>query len=304
MATPRTDSTGRIVQAAEKAQPAGQSLAAMLEKPDMQAQIAKALPKHVSPDRIVRIVVTALRTTKNLGICTPASFLGCVLQASQLGLEVNTPMGHAYLIPRRNGKASRDQGRDVYECTLITGYQGMIELSLRSGKVGGIWAHVVRDGDHFVWSLGLCPTLEHRPSDLPDREQRPITHAYAVARIKDADPVFEVLTAAQLKARSERSSSGNEGPWTTDTEAMCRKTAARALWKWIPKSAEMAQVDAIETAQDLGRSPVASLDDRVRGVLTTTGLDVPDSSADEPERDPETGEIIPDDVGRQPGQEG
>jgi recombination protein RecT len=247
--------------------------------------------------------MTALRSTPHLAECTPDTFMGCVLQTAQLGLEVNTPLGHAYLIPRRNNKRG-----GIYECTLIIGYQGQIELAMRSGRIDQIFAHVVREGDDFDYELGLEPKLRHRPSEDPDREQRPITHAYAVARVKDASPTFRVLTAAQIQARMARSSaasSGRTSPWETDPEAMCCKSAVRALWPWLPKSPEMARAESVEVTQETGRSPTIAFSPEVQAAILATGVQTPEPEPEPeleprdeaPETDPETGETIPPGVG-------
>lgn len=68
----------------------------------MEPQIAKALPSIVTPERFTRIVTTALSSNPDLADCTPESFLGAIMQSAQLGLEPNTPLGDAYLVPYRN----------------------------------------------------------------------------------------------------------------------------------------------------------------------------------------------------------
>ena len=72
-------------------------------------EVARVLPKHCTPERMVRTGLTALMKTPKLASCTPESFLNCMLQLSQWGLE---PDGrHAHLIPYG----------DV--CTLILDYR-------------------------------------------------------------------------------------------------------------------------------------------------------------------------------------
>ena len=68
----------------------------------MKPQIKKALPSVITPDRFTRMALTAVAQNPKLGDCSPASFCGAMLQAAQLGLEPNTPLGQAYLIPFRN----------------------------------------------------------------------------------------------------------------------------------------------------------------------------------------------------------
>lgn len=263
MAGPTTKPSGEIVPA-QKPQDAVGQIQALIQK--MQPEMARALPKHVTADRMARIVLTAVRTNPRLAECTPASFLGCVMSLAQLGLEPNTPLGHAYLIPRRNKK------RNTTECTMLIGYQGMLDLARRSGQVTNIYAYVVRAGDAFKYRLGTERYIEHVPSDDPQRESRAITHVYAVAKIKDGEPEFEVLTLAQVNARRNRSMAGQDGPWVTDLEAMTLKTAARALFRWIPKSAEMARVEALEVAVDKGGSLLAAADETVTALLAAHGM--------------------------------
>lgn len=256
----------------------------------MGPQLARALPRHVTPDRMSRVVLTALRTTPKLHLCTAPSFLGAVMSCAQLGLEPNTPLGHAWLIPRKNAKLSARAGHDVYLCTLIIGYQGQIELSYRSGLVRGVNAVVVREGDAFDYEFGLEPKLRHKPSSEPDREKRAITHVYAVSRMKDGEPLFGVLTRPQIEVRRARSGSPNEGPWVTDYEAMCAKTAVRALWRWMPKSAEMARAQALEDAPEAGKPQSEAWDPDVQNALLEAGLS-PDPEPIESESAP--GDLYP-----------
>lgn len=265
-----TDKSGQIV----KSNGGGTSLAALVRT--MTPEIARALPKHVSPERMARVTLTALRTTRGLDKCTAASFAACIMNLSQLGLEPNTPLGLAYLIPFKD------------TCTAIIGYQGYIELARRSGKVTSIYAYVVREGDRFSYALGLHPTLDHRPSDDAGREDRPITHVYAVAHLRDAEPVFVVLSRGEVEARRKRSRASGAGPWVTDYEAMVQKTAVRAIWKWLPKSAEIAFARDVDHAADLGRAP--SIDDEATArALAAQGVFTP-----EPEALPAEGESVPD----------
>ena len=62
-------------------------------------EIAKALPSVMTPERFTRIVTTAVSNAPELGECNPVSFIGAMMQAAQLGLEPNTALGQAYLIP-------------------------------------------------------------------------------------------------------------------------------------------------------------------------------------------------------------
>lgn len=255
MTTTTTDKSGQII---PRRQGPGQDIAAMLAR--MAPAIRQALPRHLDPDRIGRIALTALRRNAQLAACDPASFLGSVLSAAQLGLEVNTPLGHAYLIPFKG------------ECTLVVGYQGMLELARRSGEIRAIYAHAVREGDSFSWQLGLEPRLEHRPSADPRRHDLEITHVYAVARLKDGEPIFTVLSRAEVESYRSRSRARSSGPWVTDYEAMALKTAVRRLYRWLPRSAEMARADVLAQAEDASVSQAEALSPEVAHALSAGGL--------------------------------
>lgn len=189
-------------------------------------EIKRALPSHLNGDRMARIALTCFRTTPKLGECDPRSVFAAVIQASQLGLEPGI-MGQAYLIPY--GK----------NCNLIPGYQGLIELARRSGQITSLYAHVVREKDEFDYTLGTDKTLMHKPYRGEDAGE--IIGAYAVAKLKDGGMEFEFMSRAQIdKIMRATQSRGASGPWKDHHEEMCRKTVVRRLFKWLPKSVELA----------------------------------------------------------------
>lgn len=270
MASVQTDGSGQIVPRNGQQK---QGLPEMLER--LKPEIARAVPRHVNPDRMLRIALTSLRMNAELMNCTPASFLGCVMSAAQLGLEIGGPMAQAYLIPYKR------------ECTLLVSYRGMMDLARRSGQVTAIYAYDVREGDKFSYQLGLSPDIKHEPSEDEGREEKRLTHVYAVAKLKDGEPIFTVLTRAQVEKYRNRSRASKSGPWVTDYDAMALKTAVRRLFTWLPKSAEMATAAALDEAPERGIAQLAAADPEILGVLASHGVDV--SEADAP---------------REPGEEG
>jgi recombination protein RecT len=191
----------------------------------MKPEIQKALPRHISPERIARIATTALRRTPNLAMCTPESFLGALLTSSQLGLEVNTPEGEAYLIPYKN------------ECTLVVGYRGLTKLFWQHPQAKHIDAQAVYDGDEFDYAYGLDPFLKHKPA--PDgRRGATVRYYYAVATLQGGGSAFVVLTPDQVKELR----GGKEGPSGDIADPMRwmeRKTALKQVCKILPKTVEL-----------------------------------------------------------------
>lgn len=242
----------------------------------MQEPMAQALPRHVHPDRMLRLATTALRTTKDLAQCTPGSFLGAVMQAAVMGLEVGTPAGHAYLIPFRN--------KGTLECTLIIGYQGMMELARRSGHVRSIYAFAVYAGDEFSYELGLNPKLEHRPADK-DKSDNAITHVYAVAKLTNGEPVFTVLTKKDVEYYRQKSKAKDSNFWRNNYCAMALKTAVRRLYTWLPRSSEMLVAHAIENRSESHMHALHATPEVV-GLLTEHGIEVPSDEEQDPDPTP------------------
>lgn len=215
------DLSQRVEQNAQIQRQQPQSLAALIEQ--MKPQIARALPKHMDPDRIARIALTVVRQTPQLARCNPQSFLGALMTAAQLGLEPG-PLGEAYFVP---------YGQEV---TFIPGYRGLVKLAWQSGQMKSISAHVVRERDEFEYAYGLEPVLRHRPA-LTDAGD--VIAVYAAAVLKDGGSAFVVLSRQDVEDIRSRSRAGRNGPWVTDWDAMARKTAVRQLIRWLPLSSEL-----------------------------------------------------------------
>ena len=73
----------------------------------MKTEIARCLPKHITADRMTRVALTEVRKNPKLGLCDQASFLGAIMQCSQMGLEPGGVLGHAYLLPFDNNKTGK-----------------------------------------------------------------------------------------------------------------------------------------------------------------------------------------------------
>lgn len=219
------------------------SIARLLQK--MGPEIQKALPKHMTPDRLLRVAVTTIRTNPALLECTDVSLLAAVMQSAQLGLEPGM-LGQCYFVPFRNNQ------RGVTEVTFIIGYKGMIDLARRSGEVSMIYAKPVYAKDKFSYRFGLNPDLEHVPFDGEQPQDADhLTHVYMVARFKDGGFHFGVMNKAQVEAIRAKSKAKDSGPWKTDYVAMALKSVVRQEWKWLPVSIEaLKAVTADETAKD------------------------------------------------------
>jgi recombination protein RecT len=227
------------------------ALSLLLEK--HKDQIAMALPRHMTPERMIRVALTAVSSTPALAECTPVSIAGCIVQASILGLEPSSVLGEAYLVPFKNKKTNSK------ECQLIPGYMGLVKLARNSGEVSMIDAQIVYENDTFEFEKGLTPTLIHK---WPKKGLRgePIG-AWAGYRLKDGSQNFEYWTLEQIEDHRDRYSKGaydanNQltGAWLDSPQWMYKKTVIRQLIKLMPKSVHLSTALSLDELNDAGLS--------------------------------------------------
>ena len=203
-------------------------------------QVALALPKSMTAERMLRVILSECNKAPALFDCSRESFLGAILQCSALGLEPGSALGHCYLIPY--GKT----------CQLIIGYRGMIDLARRSGQIVSLQAWAVHENDTFNFQLGLNPDIQHIPAASADRGN--ITFVYAVARLKGGGVQFEVMSRAEIEKVRKASKAGNSGPWSNHWEEMAKKTVIRRLFKYLPVSIEAVRAVEIDEKTDRGEA--------------------------------------------------
>ncbi len=236
---------------------------AMLEQ--FKGEIARAMPRHLNPDRMARIALTAFRMTPKLAECDPRSVFAAVIQSSQLGLEVGLH-GEAHLVPFGN------------QCQLIPGYTGLMKLARNGGNIIDIYAHEVRERDTFSLKFGLERDLMHEPLSMDggfpasDEERGRIVGFYAVAVFKDGNRTFVAMGRSEVE-RIRDNSRGyqaakkykKESPWDTDFTSMGLKTAIRRLTKFLPKSSELATALALDAAGENGKGQNLDLNQVIAG---------------------------------------
>jgi recombination protein RecT len=206
----------------------------ILEGENFRRQIMRVLPKHLPPDRFIRIALTAMQRTPKLKDCTPASFFNALLSLSELGIE---PDGRrAHLIPYGN------------ECQLIIDYKGYVDLITRPGKgndVSTIYSDVVREHDDFLFNRGI---VERHIVDIrkAETERGKVIGAYTIIRFKNGDMKCEVMSVEDLDRVKGRSKAKDNGPWRTDENEMQKKTVLRRCIKTMPindQTAKALEVD-------------------------------------------------------------
>lgn len=231
----------------------GATLEGYLEK--MKPQIERALPSQMKADRFLRVVLTTLRTSPKLAASEPKSFLAAMMTSAQLGLEVNTPLGEAYIIP---------YGR---EASFQLGYKGVLSLAYRTGQYRMVYAMEVYRNDEFSFEYGLDPSLIHKPAEEPEGEP---THYYAVYHLTNGGRAFRVWSRDKIIQHAQKFSQSykkqTDSPWKSDFDSMAKKTVLLDLFKYAPKTVEFSRAITLDETvkkdldQDMDLVPEESID--------------------------------------------
>lgn len=269
-------------QAEQKALTPAQKVRGMLEQ--RIGEIANALPKGWDEKRFVRIALTAVSSNPKLAqacALSPATFLGAMMTAAQLGLEPNTPMGKAYLLPYNN--IDKNTGKKVPMVQFQIGVYGYIDLAFRSGFVKSIKAKTRYKKDYWEYEEGINEKLIHIPYD--DGDPGEAVGYYAVIHLKDTInpdgsrtegsvisaymPKFRVVEHAKRFSKSYNRKTGTfSGPWATDFDQMACKTVLLQALKYTPKATEDANFVNAFTMDNTVRDGIG----KEASTITTEGI--------------------------------
>lgn len=238
-----------------------------------QGAFAAVASKHLTAERMVRIVGALLSRQPALAECTPISVLTSVMAATQLGLDPTGIGGQGYLVPfKRSEKRGRDaNGKDLWvkipEAQFIPGYRGLMEIAYRTGEVEVIQPFAVHKGDHYKVHLGSNPRIEHEPTALI-RSIDTLTDVYCVVTFKTGRTTFRYLPRVELDAIKEQAIAKTpewnraKSAWNTHPVQMMLKSVVRRMCNWLKQTPElslgMALSDADETGEGIDTAMVAA----------------------------------------------
>lgn len=250
------------------------NIAELLKHPQMVQRMEGIVPEQFGAERMLRLAAQAVSKTKNLDKCDPLSLMGAFLSVGSLGLEPNTPLQHAHLIPFAKRTKVGNTWQTQYHVNVVLGYPGLIELVTRDSNVMAPHCDVVCEGDKFSFEYGSNAHLSHVPNG-PKEGRKPL-YAYAHIRFKDGGDAFEVWPYADVLKRRDSTESYRNAlaakmeaendpsqrwkmriwetcPWVEHEYAMARKTMVRELTKWMRKSALLARADQLDGMSERGR---------------------------------------------------
>ena len=222
------------------AKPAGKQKTVLDVITEKKADFARVIPRHLNPERMIRIAQSAISRNPRLLACSAPSLLRSVMEASIMGLEIGV-LGEGYLIP---------YGTD---CQFQPGYQGLLKLAIQSKAVTAIYPGAVRQGDEFDYELGSDPFLRHKPSMDTDPNEQPYAF-YVVLKLPSGEKQITVMSKAAVdRIRKRSKSSGKpDSPWNTDYEMMGVKTVIKRGLKYVPKTPELARAIEHDDRREMG----------------------------------------------------
>lgn len=246
----------------------------------MMEALAVVLPRHITPERIVKTALFAASRNQKIFKCSPSSVAAALLLAAELGLDCSGATGEGYLVPFWNAKTKQ------LEAKFIPGYQGFIELGRRSGQVLDVVAQVVYENDDFDIDFGRADTIRHRPEYRGPRGA--MLCVYTLFWLRDNPrPHVEFMTKEDIHKIREASESWKNvktrewSPWAKWESEMWRKSSVRRGFKYVPKSPEiqrLIEIDNQATPQIINAAAVLD-------ALPDTSAEnfTPDAPADEKE---------------------
>lgn len=236
------------------------TLQGLLDK--YKGQIAVALPKHITPERMIRVALTAVSQSPKLQECDPLSICGAIVQASILGLEPSSVLGECFLVPFWNKKAKAGKGQ--MEAQLIVGYHGKIKLVSNTGQLLGVKAAPVHQNDEFDFDDGIEPYVRHKYVHIKDRG--PVIGYWAGAKLKNGFTSIVFRTVKEIEYHRDqfamtKSKEGKIfGVWADNFEAMALKTVIHICLKYVPKSAQAQTAWSLDEHAEAGIPQKFSVD--------------------------------------------
>jgi recombination protein RecT len=217
----------------------------LLQSERILDQVRLALPAHMTPDRMVRVMCTAMLRNPKLLDCRQESLVEALMICSQAGIE---PDGrNAHLIPYGD------------KVQVIFDYKGLVAIAERNG-VESIYADRVCENDQFdAWVEEGAKKLKHR---VDWKKPRGNAYAYYASCIRGNRLDYEVMTKDEVDAIRKRSRASGSGPWVTDYDEMAKKTVLRRMskrWDLSPEARDAITADddtpAFEVSSTIVKQP-------------------------------------------------
>ncbi|HUQ93845.1 MAG TPA: recombinase RecT [Bryobacteraceae bacterium] len=273
----------------------------------MHGEFTNALPAHISADKFIRTIKTAVNLEPKLykAVQTDGgmrSFLAACTKAASDGLILD---GKEAVLLTFNTKVSKNPDRWEERVQYIPMRDGLLKLARNSGEISTIQVELVYEKDGFSYDAGSGSPPHHEASWFSN-DRGAVVGGYAVGRLKDGSSVTEIMTARQILRIGAKTKNADQydpakgASW----EEWWRKTLIRRIAKYLPKSSDREGqrfADAATRIDDLYDGEANVAEDapalpapprKKRGAAASAIKDItPKPDDDIPPHDPETGEL-------------
>ncbi|MFC4255417.1 hypothetical protein GRI97_08250 [Altererythrobacter xixiisoli] len=219
-------------------------------------EFAKALPSHISAEKLQRTVITAAQNNPELLTADRQSLITSCMKAAQDGL---LPDGReaALVIFINSKKNDQNQWEKIKTVAYMPMVYGLRKKIVQSGEIVSLQTGLVyraeMDANLFLYEIGMDPPIRHRPKlDMTAEESTDdnIVAAYSIARMKDGSWSVEVMRRVEIDKVRQASQTGAtrdrfgkerqaKGPWVDWFGEMARKTVMRRHSKTLPMSGDL-----------------------------------------------------------------
>jgi recombination protein RecT len=211
-----------------------QGIASFLAQEAVKANVESVVGVKDS-QRFISSVVSAVQTNPSLAECSNSSILSAALLGHSLNLPQSPQIGMFYLVPFKNKTGT--------EATFQLSYRGMLQLAMRSGQYKAINVTDIRDGELVSYNP-IEDSYDFEPeTDINKRMNLAIVGYYAYFEMINGFKKGIYWSKEQIEAHAKKYSATYRkgfGLWTTDFDAMAKKTLLRQLIsKWGIMSVEM-----------------------------------------------------------------
>ncbi len=258
----------------------------LLNKQATKKALEKVVPEYMTPDRMLNLAINCLDKNPDLKQCEPETVLGAFMAAASLGLEPNTPLQQAFLIPRQRNYKDGNTWKTKMECTFQIGNRGFLYLSYQSPKIFGMTTNVIYKGESYKYDSGQA-FLTHEPSlerESDDADFDNIIASYCVVmfsdnpnvkipivvprgdliKIRESSDTYRYLrdainTAGTDKDKTRANKLFADTAWVKWAKPMCMKSSIKQACKQLPLTTQMKRAAQLDDFSEIGKLDLRSI---------------------------------------------
>jgi recombination protein RecT len=220
--------------------------------PAVQKKMASMFSEPRLLDGFTQSVIALAGSDDLLSKADPRSVFNAALQAASLNLSINKNLGYAFVIGYENKR------KGIVEAQFQIGAKGLKQLAQRTGQYKFLNDSDVREGE-IKSRNRLTGNIEFAwVEDDEERLKLPIVGYVCYFELKSGFSSTLYMTVQQLEEHARKYSQAytydlrkgyTKSPWSTDRDAMCRKTVVKLnINRHGPMSTELQRAVELDQA--------------------------------------------------------